>query len=190
MKIYSKHSSEVHQSEQRINFSSVRFFGRRVLAWFIEVIISLQTCYSFIYPSVCVVDNFVLWCHYQSINGKYLWCFQYCLFLSLGQDNLFYPKCYRIFAVYQWIHYAISSTKFYLCFCLSLDQDNYKVLTSHHLRLYIGFLCNCFHLMNCQCHACFNFKWVVFLARIFVADLHYLQLLQVNAFPISPRHLG
>ena len=35
------------------------FFYPCVLAWFIEVITLLQTCYSFIYPSVCTVNNFV-----------------------------------------------------------------------------------------------------------------------------------
>ena len=35
------------------------FFDPCALAWFIEVVTSLQTCYSFIYPSVCAVKNFV-----------------------------------------------------------------------------------------------------------------------------------
>ena len=59
MKIYSKYFSEVNQSKQRINLNSVCFFDPCVIAWFIEVITSLQTCYSCIYPSVCAVNNFV-----------------------------------------------------------------------------------------------------------------------------------
>ena len=51
--------------------------------------------YSFIYSSVCAVK---------------LW--------NLGRHNLFYPKRYRIFAVYQWLLDALSFTKFYLCLCL------------------------------------------------------------------------
>ena len=47
-------------------------------------------------------------------NGKYLWCLQYCFLWSLGQDNLFYPKWCRIFAVYQWPLDALSSINF-LC---------------------------------------------------------------------------
>ena len=73
------------------NFNSiflffVFFFYPWVLAWLLLVTTSLQTCYSFIYPSVCAVSNF------QSTNRKYLRCFQYCFLWSLGQDNLFYPK--------------------------------------------------------------------------------------------------
>ena len=62
----------------------------------------------------------------------------------------------------------------FVFFCLSLDQDNQRVLPKHHFCLYIPFLCNCFYLMDCQCLERFNCEWVVFLARIFVADLHYL----------------
>ena len=68
----------------------------------------------------------------------------------------------------------LSSTKFSLCSCLTLDQDNHKVLPNHHLSSYIRFPCNCFHLMNCQCRESFHWEWVVFLARIFVANLQYL----------------
>ena len=59
MKIYSKYSSEVHQSKQRINFNSVCFFDPCVVVWFIEVVTVQQTFYSFIYPNVCAVNNFV-----------------------------------------------------------------------------------------------------------------------------------
>ena len=37
----------------------LKYINPCVLAWFIEVITSLQTCYSFIYPSACAVKNFV-----------------------------------------------------------------------------------------------------------------------------------
>ena len=60
MKIYSKYFSEVNQSKQRINFNSVCFYDPCVSAWFIEVITSLETWYSCIYPSICAVNNFVL----------------------------------------------------------------------------------------------------------------------------------
>ena len=43
-------------------------------------------------------------------------------------------------------------------FCLSLDRDNHKVLPKHHICSYIQFLCNCFHLMNCQCRECFDYE--------------------------------
>ena len=114
--------------------------------------------------------------------SKYKWkvCFQFCLLWYLGQDNLFYPKWYRIFAIYQWLLDALSATKFSLCFCLSLDQDNHKVIPKHHLYLYIWFLCNCFHLIHCQCRERFDCEWVAFSARIFVADLYYLQVLQIS----------
>ena len=41
-------------------------------------------------------------------------------------------------------------------FCLSLDQDNHRVLPKHHLCSYIWFICNCFHLMNCKCRERFD----------------------------------
>ena len=59
MKIYPKYSSEVRQSKQRINFNPVCYFDPCVLAWFIEVITSLQTYYSLIYPSVFTFKSFI-----------------------------------------------------------------------------------------------------------------------------------
>ena len=53
-------------------------------------------------------------------------------------------------------------SKFSLCFCLFLDQDNHQVFPKHHFCSYIRFLCNCFHLMNCQCRERFDCEWVVF----------------------------
>ena len=53
-------------------------------------------------------QQFCPWYHYQSINGKYLRCFRYCLLWSLGQDSLFYLKRYSIFAAYQWLLDALS----------------------------------------------------------------------------------
>ena len=54
------------------------------------------------------------------------------------------------------------STKFYFCFCLSLDWDNHTVLPKRNLFTFIRFLCNCFHLMNCQCRERFDCEWVGF----------------------------
>ena len=73
--------------------------------------------------------------------SKYEWkvfsIFSILYALEVGQDNLFNRKWYRIFAVYQSLLDALSSTKFSLCFCLSLDQDNQKVPPKHHLHSYI-----------------------------------------------------
>ena len=58
---------------------------------------------------------------------------------------------------------ALSSTKFSLCFCLSLEQDDHKFLPKHHLCSCTRLLYNCFHLMNCQCREYFNCEWGCFL---------------------------
>ena len=57
MKIYSKYSSEVYQFKQRISFNSVCFFWAHV---HLLDSLKLSLCckrYSFIYPSVCAVNN-------------------------------------------------------------------------------------------------------------------------------------
>ena len=154
---------EVHQSKRPINFNSVCFLTHVYLLDSLKLSIRCKRALvSFILMFVqSAILTMIL-----SINGKYLRCFP-CLLWSLGQDNLFRPKWYRIFALYQWLLDTLSSTKFSLCFCLSLDQNNHKVHSKHNLCSYIRFLCSCFNLMNCQCRERFDCGWVLFLVRIF-----------------------
>ena len=85
--------------------------------------------------------------------SKYKWkvssTFSILLALEFGVRQLIQPEIISHFAVYKWLLDALNSTKSSLCFCLSLDQDNQKVLPKHHLCSYMQCLCNCFRLMDC-----------------------------------------
>ena len=138
------------------------FIDPCVFAWFIEVITSLQTSYSFII--LVTVQSTIL---YKISLSKCKWkissMFSVLFALEFGTVQLILPEMISHFC------------------CLPVANGCSEL---HQ------FLCNCFHLINGQCHELFDCEWIVFLARIFVINLHYFKALQVAVLPLSTPHLG
>ena len=190
MKIYSKYFSEVNQSKQRINFNSVCFFDPCVIAWFIEVITSLQTCYiAFI---LVFVQSTIL----SMISlSKYKWkvssMFSILFALEFGARQLILLE--KIFH-FCCLPVALGCSEFLLNFIFVFVFLWTEITTQFFQNAIFLHLYNFFAIV-------FN-EWtvnvvnvsiaseLVFLARIFVADLHYFQILHIALISLSITHLG
>ena len=156
MKIFSKYSSEVHNPNNASISTLCVFFLTHV--YLVDSLKLLLCCKRAIVPFILVfVQSTIL----SMISlSKYKWkvssMFSTLFVLEFEARQLILPdmvshfRCVLVATGCSELHQIL------FVFFSFFGPRYHKVLPKHYLCLYIRFLCNYFHLMNCQCRERFD----------------------------------